>query len=116
MAKIEWRKLGYNQKQPNLKCDLRIDFSSYAGGIDRIGFDAAKKFLLTEEAFKTVTEFYYGMEGETGLCIELVDKSVLGKTFDDLSAAINKPKRVHPPGGIEIIVEGKKPRLLSPSH
>jgi hypothetical protein len=52
-------------------CPLRVDFGSYAMGIDRGAAEAIRRLLAGDRAVTAVESFPWGREGESTLCVRL---------------------------------------------
>ena len=50
-------------------CPLRVDFGSYAMGIDRGAADAARELLAGDPGVVSVENYPWGREGETTMCV-----------------------------------------------
>lgn len=61
----------FAQGAPAAQCGVRVQFASYAMGIDRGAFDRVQALLKRDSRVRGVELQRWGREGETNLCVQL---------------------------------------------
>ena len=69
-------------------CAVRVEFASYAMGIDRAAFDRVQTLLKRDRGVRAVEVQRWGREGETNLCIQLRRTSDARRVFGQVKAAL----------------------------
>ncbi len=92
------------QNAPASQCGVRVEFASYAMGIDRAAFDRVQGLLKRERAVRGVEVQRWGREGETNLCVQLRRpgdaRRVFGRVKAVLPAKPRGPITVEARGGL----------------
>ena len=66
-------------------CDLRIQFGSYAMGIDSRSADSIERLLASDRAVAAVEAFPWGREGEKTLCVRVRSEADVDRLFNEVS-------------------------------
>lgn len=86
------------------ECGVRVEFASYAMGIDRAAFDRVRALLKRDGGVRGVEVQRWGREGETNLCVQLRRPSdarrVFGRVKTVLPAKPRGPIKVEARGGL----------------
>ncbi|MFS2110564.1 hypothetical protein ACCC88_12800 [Sphingomonas sp. Sphisp140] len=69
-------------------CAVRVEFASYAMGIDRAAFDRVQALLKRDRGVRAVEVQRWGREGETNLCIQLRRPGDARRVFGRLKTAL----------------------------
>jgi hypothetical protein len=62
-------------------CALRVEFGSYAMGIDRGAFAAVQQLLANDPAVASVDAYPWGREGENILCVDVRSEADAQRLF-----------------------------------
>ena len=66
-------------------CDLRIQFGSYAMGIDTQSEEAVRRLLGRDPSVSAVEVYPWGREGEKTLCVRIRSAADVERLFDEVS-------------------------------
>jgi len=69
-------------------CAVRVEFASYAMGIDRAAFDRVQALLKRDRGVRGVEVQRWGREGETSLCVQLRRPGDARRVFGRVKAAL----------------------------
>lgn len=83
-------------------CAVRVEFASYAMGIDRAAFDRVQALLKRDRGVRAVEVQRWGREGETNLCVQLRRPGDARRVFGRVKAALP----VKPRGPITVEARG----------
>lgn len=76
------------QDRPAPECAVRVQFGSYAMGIDRVAFDRVQALLKRDRGVRGVDAQRWGREGETTLCVRTRRASDARRLFGRVKAAL----------------------------
>lgn len=86
------------------ECGVRVEFASYAMGIDRAAFDRVQVLLKRDRGVRGVEVQRWGREGETNLCVQLRRPSEARRVFGRVKAVLpakpRGPIKVEARGGL----------------
>jgi hypothetical protein len=74
-------------------CSIRIDFGSYCCGTDAALRRWVEAYIAANEAISEVTEFRWGFEGESTLCLQIASLEQARTVFEDVKAMIPAESR-----------------------
>lgn len=85
-------------------CGVRVEFASYAMGIDRAAFDRVQALLKRDRGVRGVDVQRWGREGEINLCVQLRRPSETRRVFGRVKAVLpakpRGPIKVEARGGL----------------
>ena len=87
--------------QETPRCAVRVQFGSYAMGIDRVALERVQAVLKRTRGVRTVAAQRWGREGETTLCVATRRTSDVRRVFGRITAALPRTPRG------PILVEGR---------
>ncbi|MDH4745195.1 hypothetical protein OMP43_14335 [Sphingomonas sp. CBMAI 2297] len=70
------------------ECAVRVQFGSYAMGIDRPAFERVRALLARDRGVRAVEQQHWGREGETTLCVRTRRPSDARRLFGRVQAAL----------------------------
>ena len=74
-------------------CPLKVDFGSYAMGIDSEAFDRVVRAMRYDRAVWGVQQRNWGREGERTLCIDVRKRSEVRRVFNRVKALVPRTPR-----------------------
>lgn len=87
--------------QETPRCAVRVQYGSYAMGIDRAALERVQTLLRRDRSVRAVDAQRWGREGETTLCVATRRTSDVRRVFGRITAALPRTPRG------PILVEGR---------
>ena len=102
------------QAAPAPACAVRVQFGSYALGIDRPAFERVRALLARDRGVRAVDQQHWGREGETTLCVRTRRPGDARRLFGRVTAALpakpRGPITVEARGGLRFEVPRRQER------
>lgn len=73
-------------------CDLVVDFSSYASGVDLMTKNKIQDYVQQEKGIYSIKSYPWGREGESSLCLK-VRSNKTAEVFDQLKSMLPEDAR-----------------------